>query len=144
MYASCHLFFSSRLPDVLLGKLKASAAISRVASFKEINLEVACTEGNAFVLDSPDSLSTLFAPEESPSATEVKLQEQHRLAAMLATLCTTLGEMPTIRHANRPVASSVAQILHSKLVEMAKPENGANFPSRIQVGRSPQVPQRLA
>jgi len=35
-YAACHLFFTSRLPDVLLAKIKASAAITRVASFKEV------------------------------------------------------------------------------------------------------------
>ena len=138
MYASCHLYFSSRLPDVLLGKLKASAAIGRVASFKEINLEVACMESNAFVLDSPDSLAALFAPEESPAATEVKVQEQHRLASMLATLCVTLGEMPNIRHANRPVASSVAQILNTKLSDIAKLNSG--FPSRTQsVSERPTV-----
>ena len=84
------------------------SAIARVASFKEINLELACTEANSFVLDSPSSLPTLFAPEENPAATKAKIQEQHRLAGMLATLCATLGEMPHIRHANRPIAASVA------------------------------------
>ena len=130
MYSTCHLYFSSRLPDVLLSKIKASGAIARVASFKEINLELACTEANSFVLDSPSSLPTLFAPEENPAATEAKIQEQHRLAGMLATLCATLGEMPHIRHANRPIAASVAQILQNKLQEMSKP--GSSFPSRIQ------------
>jgi hypothetical protein len=43
MYASCHLYFSSRLPDVLLTKIKNSNVISKVASFKEINLELACS-----------------------------------------------------------------------------------------------------
>ena len=130
MYASCHLFFSSRLPDVLLSKLKASAAISRVAAFKEVNLELACTEANAFVLNSFDSLPLLFAPDENPVSTEAKVQEQHRLAGMLATLCATLGEMPHIRHAARPSASTVAQILHNKLSDMSRP--GSSFPSRIQ------------
>lgn len=40
MYAGCHLFFTSRLSDALLGKIKASSAIGRVAGFKEINIEV--------------------------------------------------------------------------------------------------------
>ena len=130
MYNSCHLFFSSRLSDALLGKLKASPVIGRVAGFKELNLEMVSIEANSFVLDSPSSLSKLFAPEETPAATDAKLQEQHRVAAMVSTLCATLGEMPHIRYAQRPVASSVAAILHSKLLELSKP--GSSFPSRVQ------------
>jgi syntaxin-binding protein 1 len=129
MYGACHLFFSSRLSDALLAKIKASPVIGVVAGFKEINLELACIESNAFVLDSPQSLPRLFAPDETPAATEAKLQEQHRLAAMIATLCTTLGEMPHIRYsAARPVSSSVAAILQQKLVELSKP--GSSFPTR--------------
>jgi len=130
MYGACHLFFTSRLSDALLGKIKASSAIGRVAGFKEINIELACTESHAFIFDSPHSLSTLFAPEENPAATEAKVQEQHRLAANIATLCVTLGELPHVRHANRPVATSVASILQNKLDELAR--SGIGFPSRVQ------------
>lgn len=135
MYAAAHLFFSSRLPDTLLMKLKNSPAIGRVASFKEVNLELACIESNAFVLDAPHALPALFAPDEAPSQTEAKLQEQHRLANMLATLCAQLGERPHIRHCNRPVATSVSRILHDKLEEMSRPGffgPGTTFPSRVQ------------
>lgn len=132
MYASCHLFFSSRLSDALLNKLKASPAIGRVSGLKELYLELVCPEANVFLLDSPESLPLLFAPEEGPSATEAKLQEQHRLAGMLATLFATTGEMPLIRYAgDRPVAQSVAQILHRKLQELAR-HAGSSFPARQQ------------
>ena len=129
MYGKCHLFFSSRLSDSLLAKIKASPAIGSIAGLKEMYLELACTESNVFVLDSPQSLPVLFAPEDNPGATEQKLQEQHRVASMIATLCATLGEMPIIRHANRPVAASVSAILQSKLAELSRP--GSSFPSRI-------------
>lgn len=129
MYGSCHLFFSSRLSDALLAKIKNSPVIGRIAGLKELYLEMVCTEPNVFMLDSPQSLPLLFAPEDAPSATEGKLQEQHRLASMIATLCTTLGEMPLIRHAGRPVAQSVAQILHRKLQELSRLP-GSSFPTR--------------
>ena len=129
MYGSCHLFFTSRLSDALFGKIKASAAIGKVAGFKELNLELVCTEANSFTLSSPESLLALFAPEDSPGATETKLQEQHRIASMLATLFATLGEMPHVRHSTRPIAASVGAILHSRLSEMAS--TGSGFPSRI-------------
>lgn len=129
MYANCHLFFSSRLSDALLAKIKNSPVIGRVAGLKELYLELVCTEPNVFMLDSPQSLPLLFAPEEAPSSTEGKLQEHHRLASMIATLCTTLGEMPLIRHAVRPVAQSVAQILHRKLQELSRLP-GSSFPTR--------------
>jgi len=129
MYGTCHLFFSSLLSDALFIKIKAAAVIGRVAGFKELNLEMVCSEPNAFTFDSPQSLPSLFAPDESPASSEAKLQEQHRLAAMLTTLFATLGEMPHIRHSSRKVAASVASILHTKLNKMARP--GGTFPSRI-------------
>ena len=128
MYKSCHIFFSSHVSDALFGKIKASNAINYVQSFKELNLEFVCTESNAFVLDSPQSLPTLFAPEDMPADSEAKLQEQHRLAAMLATLCISMGEMPLIRHSTRPMASAVAQLLQGKLTELAA--SGASFVTR--------------
>ena len=129
MYGTCHLFFSSPLSDALFIKIKAAAVIGRVAGLKELNLEMVCSEPNAFTFDSPQSLPSLFTPDESPASSEGKLQEQHRLAAMLTTLFATLGEMPHIRHSSREVAASVASILHTKLNEMARP--GGTFPSRI-------------
>ena len=128
MYGKCHVFLSSRLSDALLAKIKAHNIIKYVASFKEINLEYVLAEDNCFVLDSPQSLPLLFAPEESAAATESKRQEQHRLANMLATLCATLGEMPHVRSDSRPMASSLAAVLQTKLEELGAP--GSSFPTR--------------
>ena len=69
MYGKCHVFLSSRLSDALLAKIKAHNIIKYVATFKEINLEYVLAEDNCFVLDSPQSLPLLFAPEESPTLT---------------------------------------------------------------------------
>ena len=44
MYRSCHLYFSSKVSDALFNKIKSSAAIGRVQGFKELNLELVCTE----------------------------------------------------------------------------------------------------
>ena len=113
-YGKAHLYFTSHLPDALLLKIKASPLIKTVASFKELNLEMVCTESNAFTFDSPQSLPILFAPDESPASSEAKLQEQHRLAAMLTTLFATLGEMPHIRHSSREVRSEKSDVRSQK------------------------------
>jgi len=83
-----------------------------------------------FLLESPQSLSLLFAPDQSPAASIAKQQEQHRIVAMLATLFVTLGEMPHIRHDGRSIASQVASILQPRLLGMSS-EPGSGFPSRI-------------
>ena len=89
-----------------------------MATFKEINLEYVMAEDNCFVLDSPHSLPLLFAPEEGAAVTESKRQEKHRIANMLATVCATLGEMPHVRSDTRPMASSLAAVLQTKLEEL--------------------------
>ena len=40
-----------------------------MAGLKELYLELVCKEPNVFLLDAPESLSLLFAPEDAPSAT---------------------------------------------------------------------------
>ncbi|KAL1529052.1 hypothetical protein AB1Y20_000015 [Prymnesium parvum] len=129
MYGPIHLYFTSRLSESLLNKLKVSPCIKQIATFKELNLEFVLTEENVFHLLSPQSLSTLFKPEESPADAEMKRQEHYKLATQLATLCATIGEMPHIRHGTSPVASSVSAVLQEKLDDMAGP--GSSFPSRI-------------
>ena len=53
MYGAIHLYFTSRVSDALLSKLKVSPAMARVASFKELNLEFVMAEENVFTLKSP-------------------------------------------------------------------------------------------
>lgn len=130
MYGKCHLFFTSHVSDALVGKIKASSAIKAVSSFKEINIEFILSESSTFILHSPHSLPILFSPDTSPAVADVKLQEHHRLANMLSTLFSALGELPHVRHDDRPVATQVAGILQEKLVTMSK--QGSGFPSRIQ------------
>ena len=129
MYGKCHVFLSGRLSDALLAKVKTSSLIRHVQTFKELNLEYVLQEDNCFLLDSPQSLPLLFAPEESAAAAESKRQEQHRLANMLVTLCATLGEMPHVRSDARAVGTGLATILQQKLEELAQLQ-GATFPTR--------------
>ena len=136
-YGKAHLYFTSHLSDALLLKIKASPLIKTVASFKELNLEFLAAEGNAFTLDSPQSLPLLYAEDSSPDATRAKEQEHHRIANMLVTVCATLGELPHVRFDGtrtdagtpREAAASVARILQDKLEALrANPTSG--FPSR--------------
>eukprot|EP00326_Haptolina_ericina_P017194 CAMPEP_0181195132 /NCGR_PEP_ID=MMETSP1096-20121128/14712_1 /TAXON_ID=156174 ORGANISM="Chrysochromulina ericina, Strain CCMP281" /NCGR_SAMPLE_ID=MMETSP1096 /ASSEMBLY_ACC=CAM_ASM_000453 /LENGTH=566 /DNA_ID=CAMNT_0023284691 /DNA_START=96 /DNA_END=1796 /DNA_ORIENTATION=+ len=129
MYGPVHLFFTSRLSDALLSKIKQSPAIEKVSSFKELNVEFILEEENMLTLKAPHALPALFKPEESTADSDLKQQEFYRFASQIATLCASLGENPHIRHDNKQVATSVAAILQEKLDDMAGP--GSSFPSRI-------------
>ena len=53
MYGAVHLYFTSRVSEALLSKLKLSPAMARIAAFKELNLEFVIAEENVFTLKSP-------------------------------------------------------------------------------------------
>eukprot|EP00965_Chrysotila_dentata_P173987 5743654-Pleurochrysis_carterae.AAC.1 len=78
LYARAHLFFTSRISDALLAKIKNSAAAMRaIGSFKELNLEFALAEANVFTLNKPDALTTLFCDDANASVSALKLQVAH-------------------------------------------------------------------
>lgn len=129
-YAAAHLYFSSRVSDALVGKIKASAAIAHVRSFREVNLEFVLAESSVFTLNSPDSLVGLFRAEDSAEVARSKMQEQHRVAGSLATVFATMGELPHIRFASAGGnAAAVADVLHKKLDALCR--SGCGYPQRI-------------
>ena len=119
------------------GNLALVLDVAKAGGSRELWDGFLAAEGNAFTLDSPQSLPLLYAEDSSPDATRAKEQEHHRIANMLVTVCATLGELPHVRFDGtrtdagtpREAAASVARILQDKLEALrANPTSG--FPSR--------------
>lgn len=74
-YRSAHLFFSSRLSDSLMGKLRKSNALPHVAALKEVAMELVMHESNVFVTPaSTAAFHALFRGDSSPRTSHSKLQ----------------------------------------------------------------------
>ncbi|EOD21796.1 Sec1, SM superfamily protein [Emiliania huxleyi CCMP1516] len=118
-YASAHLFFSSRVSDALVAKLKASPAMPRVRSFKEVHLEFSLREADLFAVSpspgAPSALATLFRIDTDKPAKRARLHEVHKIGTSLATLFTTLGAAPIVRAATSAVAAAIACATQEKL-----------------------------
>lgn len=103
-YAGVHIYFTSRVPDDLISKMKRSAQfISRVRALREVQLEFLSHESQVFLLNMPESFRELYA---SPSGAPPGTPPPHGMlnavwegiALRLATTMITLNEFPTIRH----------------------------------------------
>lgn len=111
-YGDVHLFFTSRISDAQLAKLKnQTCLLQHVKCLKELNLEFLAVESNVFTFDRPGSFIDLYSPDHPNQR-----QEQDRIAQQLLTVCAALGEYPAIRYARgaaRP--QSVGAMLQGKM-----------------------------
>ena len=111
---SVHFVFTRRLPDALLDLVRASPAVGRVRTLRELHLDFVALRANAFSLDAPSALRDLFGPRD-PGARAAELQ---RLAEQVATLFATLGQRPPrVRYSadGHPVGRAFAERLSSVL-----------------------------
>ncbi|CAM9213982.1 unnamed protein product [Laminaria digitata] len=104
LYRSVHLFFLERVPSDLLQSIKqCSTLVSRIKSFKEINMDYLVPEMQSYHLD----MGSLSGAGEMDPATHFRDLYGGRgqgramasIAQRLVTLCATLGEFPHIRFA---------------------------------------------
>jgi len=102
MYAAVHLFFTSKLSDDLSQRIKQAKVSTRIRSLRELNLDFITPESRAFHLGMEESYDSLFGGSGGA-------QNLYRtIARKLTGVFCTLGEMPYIRFARSPVASSLA------------------------------------
>eukprot|EP00276_Gloeochaete_wittrockiana_P002319 CAMPEP_0184675198 /NCGR_PEP_ID=MMETSP0308-20130426/87656_1 /TAXON_ID=38269 /ORGANISM="Gloeochaete witrockiana, Strain SAG 46.84" /LENGTH=629 /DNA_ID=CAMNT_0027122881 /DNA_START=157 /DNA_END=2046 /DNA_ORIENTATION=+ len=139
-YGDVHVFFSAKLPEALFNRIKSSAVVNKIKTFKEMNLEFLAYEasdrGSTVLLDNPDPLRFPAAqdPETAPNSMQILFSPQYagkrdlevekdRIALELMTLCATLGEYPHIRFAKGSgLASAIANKLQDK-IDFAKKHN---------------------
>lgn len=146
LYRSFHAFFSSRLPEHLLKVVADSdAAVARISSFTEANLDFLVYDQRAFHLDRPRGdlamvFRGVFAPSSPASAPSLPIVDGAigAAASRLATLCATLGARPRVRHA----ASGVVSGLVAKQLEVQLGELEARGVFEASSGASPCKPLR--
>merc|ERR1719158_630410 len=111
-YRAAHVYFTEACPDKLFDNLSKSYAAKCITTLKEINMSFLPVEMQVYSLDKPGAFQVFYNPELASQ----KAHELERMAEQLATLCSTLGEYPSIRYrADNERNSELAQMVKQKL-----------------------------
>lgn len=100
----------SACPDERFKEICNSLAAKRIKTLKEINIAFTPHESQVYSLDSPDNFQLYYNPLRSVFNTRetcdhdahYRASERNagmeKMAEQIATLCSTLGEYPSIRY----------------------------------------------
>jgi len=111
-YRAAHVYFTEACPEERFKELCNSLAAKRIRSLKEINIAFTPYESQVYSLDK----QTAFQMYYDPSKASQRSYEMERMAEQLATLCSTLGEYPSIRYrADFERNAEFAQMVQQKL-----------------------------
>eukprot|EP00898_Chlorokybus_atmophyticus_P002619 jgi/Chlat1/3358/Chrsp23S08819 len=96
-YRSAHVFFSSPIPRQILSQLKTDGALmSKVATLREVNMELLAVDSQTFLTGQEDAMEVLFGTGVIGS------QDYERMISLIATRLSTLfaslQECPDIRY----------------------------------------------
>jgi len=107
-YKAAHVYFTEAIPEQLFRILSKSAAAKLMKSLVEVNISFTPYESKVYSLDLQPNLSPAYSPDRTDSL--------ERMAEQLATLCSTLGEFPSIRYrAESGMNKHLAEILLNRL-----------------------------
>eukprot|EP00162_Nutomonas_longa_P013564 comp21617_c0_seq1/m.47672 comp21617_c0_seq1/g.47672 ORF comp21617_c0_seq1/g.47672 comp21617_c0_seq1/m.47672 type:complete len:610 (-) comp21617_c0_seq1:122-1951(-) len=113
-YGDVHLFFSTHLEDTLFARLKGSAVVERIRTFKELNIDYLAVESQVFSLDR--GLRGFYHLYSSKS--QETQDELRKVSLQLASVLVTINEFPYIRYANKGPCQRVADIVFSHLTAL--------------------------
>jgi len=88
-YKAAHVYFTEAIPDHLSEILSKSAAAKHMKSQEVVNISFRPYESQVYSLDLQANLSPAYSD---------RTNSLERMADQLATLCSTLGEFPSIRY----------------------------------------------
>ncbi|TRY63217.1 hypothetical protein TCAL_10335 [Tigriopus californicus] len=99
-------------PDEKFKEICSSLAAKRIKTLKEINIAFTPYEAQVFSLDRREAFNLLYNPNKG----NLRSQELEKMAEQIATLCSTLGEYPSIRYrADYERNLEFAQMVQQKL-----------------------------
>merc|ERR1712088_402262 len=111
-YRAAHVYFTEVCPEERFKELCNSLAAKRIRTLKEINIAFTPYESQVYSLDKDLAFSMYYGPNKASS----RSFEMERMAEQLATLCSTLGEYPSIRYrADSERNIEFAQMVQQKL-----------------------------
>ncbi|KTW27334.1 hypothetical protein T552_02317 [Pneumocystis carinii B80] len=114
MYSAVHLFFTSGLNGKLAKKLVESSKTIPIKTTSEMYLDFYPLESKVVTFRNSFSFLTLY----NPFCTELINMETRNLAKKLASVCITLGELPTIRYYSQPQTNSSDPHFCVKIAEL--------------------------
>lgn len=110
MYLGAHVYFTEVCNEKLFEQLANSYATKFIKHLGEINIAFIPYESQVFSLDAPSVVNTFYLESDQ------HIPDIEKVAEQLATLCSTLGEYPSIRfRATCPGLSELAHALQNKL-----------------------------
>merc|ERR1719336_2872965 len=112
MYRAAHVYFTEVCPEERFKEICNSLAAKRIKTLKEINIAFTPYESQVFSLDKRASFGSFYDPNRARD----RSFDMERMAEQLATLCSTLGEYPSIRYrADCERNHELAQMVQQKL-----------------------------
>jgi len=115
LYKAAHVYTTEEIPETLFSRLSKSEAAKKMKSLLEVNLSFTAYESKVFTMDIESASSVTYSDE--------KTGVLEKMAEQLATLCSTLGEFPSIRYrAECGVNKRLAEILEQRLTAYKEAE----------------------
>merc|ERR1711892_991613 len=111
-YKAAHVYFTEACSEERFKEICNSNAAKRIKTFKEINIAFTPYESQIYTLDTPDAFQFYYNPMRASD----RSAGMEKMAEQIATLCSTLGEYPSVRYrADYERNIELAQLVQQKI-----------------------------